>query len=43
MFTIDALSIFVSSIYFKDISKDWEYLFGIPLLIQCFAVVGMLF
>ena len=43
MFTIDAFAIFISAVYFMKISKDWEFLFGFPMLIQAFAVVGMLF
>jgi MFS transporter, putative metabolite:H+ symporter len=41
MFTIDALAIYVAAVYFKR-HKDWTLLFGIPLLIQCFAIVGLL-
>lgn len=43
MFTIDAFCIFIAAVYFLKISKDWEFLFGFPMLIQCFAVIGMLF
>jgi hypothetical protein len=33
MFTCDALCIFVAAVYFSLISKDWEFLFGFPLLV----------
>jgi MFS family permease len=31
MFVIDALCIFWSALYFKFISKDWKYLYGLTL------------
>jgi MFS family permease len=43
MFTIDALCILIAALYFLRISKHWEFLYGFPMLIQAFAVIGMLF
>ena len=41
MFVLDSLSIFVSALYFRAISKDWRYVFGIPLLVVCCSTFFM--
>ena len=35
MLTMDSLCICIATIYFQFISKDWKYLFGVPLLALC--------
>jgi len=41
MFFIDALGIFNSTLYFKYISKDWKYIYGMPLI--CLLVTAFSF
>lgn len=38
LFFFDSLGIFVASIYFKHISKDWRFMFGFPAIILCGAI-----
>lgn len=40
MFTLDALCLGISAIYFNKISRDWHLLFGFPLLFLSFAIIA---
>lgn len=42
MFTLDALCLGIAAIFFNKISKDWHYLFGIPLLFLSCAIIAMI-
>jgi MFS family permease len=42
MFTLDALCLGIAAIFFNKISKDWQYLFGIPLLFLSCAIIAMI-
>ena len=41
LFFIDSMGIFVASIYFKYIGKDWRIMFGFPALILACDIVTL--
>ena len=43
MFFIDSLAICISSLYFKNISKDWSPLYVSPLIILSFDLLFILY
>lgn len=43
MFFVDSLAIFFASLYFKYISKDWVYLYTLPLIVLTINVIVLCF
>ncbi len=43
MFFFDSLSSTISNIYFQYISKDWRYIFAVPLILQGLISILYLF
>jgi len=41
VFFIDSLGIFFSAIYFKYISKNWEYFYAVPLIVLCICIINI--
>jgi drug/metabolite transporter (DMT)-like permease len=41
MFTLDSLSIFVTAMYFRFISKDWRFIFGAALIVLSCSAFAM--
>ena len=42
IFGSESLLLCFTTLYFRYISKDWIYIYGLPLILHCFSIFGIL-